>query len=79
VLTTLGYGVMRPTMRTQTNVTWGPREERGFAALTTALRFSYKLLARRAVLSPLGYNRWRYEQLIEKYKSVGLTSFAAPN
>ncbi len=75
-ISTLGYGLMRPNLRARVGIPWGTRERVEFTVLTTLLRVAHKTLPRRVSFSPLGYNRWRYEELTASYKALGLTSFA---
>ncbi|OBB96309.1 oxygenase MpaB family protein [Mycobacterium sp. 852002-40037_SCH5390672] len=71
--------VAHPTMRGLLGVRWGTREQVEFAVYVTALQLGWRWLPRRLTLEPLAYNRYQYERLRDRYRSVLLDSFAAPN
>ncbi|OBH48133.1 oxygenase MpaB family protein [Mycobacterium mantenii] len=71
--------VAHPTMRGLLGVRWGTREQLEFNAYVAALQLGWRWLPRRLTLEPLAYNRYRYERLRDRYRSVLLESFAAPN
>lgn len=72
----LGCGIMHPDVRAKMPITWTPRHERQFRALTTVLRVAYQRLPATLTDSPMARNRRKYERLVGKYREVGLTSFA---
>jgi uncharacterized protein (DUF2236 family) len=76
VLLVLGAGALHPGARSAMRLKWGRPEQAQFSLLSRAVGIAYRSLPKRATLSPLAYNRWRYEQLITQYRSVGLESFA---
>jgi uncharacterized protein (DUF2236 family) len=76
VLTTLGFGIMQPQVRQLAGIKWGRRERLEFAALSSVLRVAYAQLPGRLVLTPLAYHRSKTEELVRRYRDVGLTSFA---
>ncbi|MCV7243142.1 DUF2236 domain-containing protein [Mycobacterium mantenii] len=71
--------VAHPMMRRLLGVRWGTREQLEFNAYVAALQLGWRWLPRRLTLEPLAYNRYRYERLRDRYRSVLLESFAAPN
>ncbi|OBJ00491.1 hypothetical protein A5624_08220 [Mycobacterium sp. 1482292.6] len=71
--------VAHPTMRELLGVRWGAREQFEFAVYVAALQLSWRWLPRRLALEPLAYNRYQYERLRDRYRSVLLDSFAAPD
>ncbi len=75
VLGVLGFGIMRPSVRTLVPVTWTRRHDREFAVLTTAIRLAYQWLPNRITDSPLARNRREYQRLMQKYRGIGLVSF----
>lgn len=77
VLLVLGTGALHPDARDAMQMHWGPIEKAQFSMLSRVVGIAYRYLPKQATLSPLAYNRWRYEQLIAKYKAIGLESFAA--
>jgi len=77
VLLVLGTGAMHPRARGALQLKWGRAERAQFTLLSRGIGIAYRHLPKRATLSPLAYNRWRYEQLIHQYRSVGLESFAS--
>ncbi|GAB1815979.1 oxygenase MpaB family protein [Mycobacterium sp. MUNTM1] len=70
--------VAHPTMRGLLGVRWGTREQLEFAVYVAALQLGWRWLPRRLTLEPLAYNRYQYERLRDRYRSVLLDSFAAP-
>jgi len=76
VLLVLGTGVLHPEARGAMQMQWGLAEQAQFALLSRAVGITYRYLPKRATLSPLAYNRRRYEQLINQYRAAGLESFA---
>lgn len=70
--------VAHPTMRRLLGVRWGAREQAEFAVYVAALQLGWRWLPRRLTLEPLAYNRYQYERLRDRYRSVLLDSFAAP-
>ena len=74
-LVVLGLGVMHPDARQRMPINWGAAEDVQFKILSTCVATAYRRLPKRITLSPLAYNRWRYEQLITHYRAVGLQSF----
>ncbi|WP_067898267.1 oxygenase MpaB family protein [Nocardia vaccinii] len=70
--------VAHPRMRELFGVRTSPRDRLEFAAYVTILRLAWRLLPRRLTLEPLAYNRYRYERIRRRYRSVLLDSFAAP-
>lgn len=71
--------VAHPTMRGLLGVRWGTREQIEFAVYVAALQLGWRWLPRRLTLEPLAYNRYRYERLRDRYRSVLLDSFAVPS
>lgn len=71
--------VAHPTMRRLLGVRWGTREQVEFAVYVAALQLGWRWLPRRLTLEPLAYNRYQYERLRDRYRSVLLDSFAVPN
>ncbi|MFD3743348.1 oxygenase MpaB family protein [Nocardia sp. NPDC058633] len=72
----LGCGIMHPEVRAKMPIIWTARHDRQFRALTTALRIAYTRLPATLTDSPMARNRRKYEQLVGRYRKVGLTSFA---
>lgn len=75
VLLNLGLGIMHPHVRDLTGMPWGRGQQAEFAVLTRIISTAYAVLPKRVTLSPLAYNRLRYEHTIAAYRSIGLTSF----
>ncbi len=73
----LGFGIMHPRVRALVPMTWTRRHDIEFRALTRLLRLAYRWLPSRITDTPLARNRRQYERIIARYKTVGLTSFAA--
>jgi uncharacterized protein (DUF2236 family) len=73
----LGFGIMNPHVRALVPMTWTRRHDIEFMVLTSLLRLAYRWLPSRITDTPLARNRREYERIIARYKSVGLTSFAA--
>jgi len=71
--------VAHPTMRRLLGVQWGTREQVEFAVYVAALQMGWRWLPRRLTLEPLAYNRYQYERLRDRYRSVLLDSFAVPS
>lgn len=71
--------VAHPTMRRLLGVRWGTREQVEFVVYVAALQMGWRWLPRRLTLEPLAYNRYQYERLRDRYRSVLLDSFAAPS
>jgi uncharacterized protein (DUF2236 family) len=76
VLAVLGFGIMHPDVRALVPMKWTGRHDREFAVLTTAIRLAYQWLPTRLTDTPLARNRREYQRLIQKYRGIGLTSFA---
>ncbi len=73
----LGFGIMHPRVRALVPMNWTRRHDIEFMVLTRLLRLAYRWLPSRITETPLARNRREYERIIARYKSVGLTSFAA--
>jgi uncharacterized protein (DUF2236 family) len=73
----LGFGIMDPQLRDLASIRWTRRHQIEFHALTKVVQAAHRHLPKRLTYSPLAYNRWKHEQLTAKYRSIGLTSFAA--
>jgi len=76
VLTVLGCGIMHPAVRDRMPVTWGRHHELQFRALTRLLQVAFRLLPTVLTDTPMARNRRQYRRLVERYRAVGLTSFA---
>lgn len=76
VLLLFGLGITHPELRAIQGVRWGRREQVQFAVATKLIQVANAVLPRRLTMTPLAYNRRRYERLIAKYRSIGLESFA---
>lgn len=76
-LIVLGLGVMHPDARRAMPITWGTVEELQFKILSGFAGLAYRHLPKRFTLSPLAYNRRRYEHIIKDYRAAGLVSFAS--
>jgi uncharacterized protein (DUF2236 family) len=76
VLAVLGFGIMHPGVRAIVPMRWTCRHDAEFAALTVLLRLAYRVLPRRFTDTPLTRNRREYDRIMERYKGIGLTSFA---
>ncbi|MEV6223653.1 oxygenase MpaB family protein [Nocardia fluminea] len=72
----LGCGIMHPEVRAKMPITWTARQDRHFRVLTAALRLAYDRLPASITDSPMARNRRKYERLVDRYRAVGLTSFA---
>ncbi|MFD4440085.1 oxygenase MpaB family protein [Nocardia sp. NPDC058519] len=72
----LGCGIMHPGVRANMPITWTARHDRQFRVLTAALRLAYTQLPATLTDSPMARNRRKYERLVDRYRKVGLTSFA---
>lgn len=70
-----GLGITHPELRAIQGVKWGWAEQAQFTAATKLIQVAHRVLPRRLTMTPLAYNRWRYEHLIAKYRSIGLKSF----
>ena len=77
IVAVLGFGIMHPRVRALVPMTWTRRHDIEFMVLTRLLRLAYRWLPSRITDTPLARNRREYERIIARYKSVGLTSFAA--
>jgi uncharacterized protein (DUF2236 family) len=75
-LSTIGFGIMHPEIRRLAGIDWGRRERLEFAALTQILQAVYPRLPDRLVLTPLAYHRRKTDQLVRRYRNMGLDSFA---
>jgi uncharacterized protein (DUF2236 family) len=75
-LAVLGFGIMRPEARALVPMTWTRRHDVEFAFATAALRIAYRGLPARLTDTPLARNRRQYERIMNKYKGIGLASFA---
>lgn len=76
VVMLLGCGIMHPEVRAKMPITWTARQDRQFRLLTAALRVAYTRLPAAVTDSPMSRNRRKYDRLVERYRGVGLTSFA---
>nr|WP_319944438.1 oxygenase MpaB family protein [Nocardia macrotermitis] len=70
--------VAHPRMRELFGVRATARDRLEFAIYVRILRVAWRRLPRRLALSPLAYNRYRYERIRRRYRNVLLDSFAAP-
>jgi uncharacterized protein (DUF2236 family) len=75
VLTTMGFGIMHPQVRLLAGIEWGRREQLVFRILSRVLRVGYVRLPERLVLTPLAYHRRKAEELVRRYRDLGLSSF----
>lgn len=71
-----GLGITHPELRAIQGVRWGRTQQIQFTAATKVIQVANAILPRRLTMTPLAYNRWQYERLIAKYRSIGLESFA---
>jgi len=78
ILVVLGVGIMHPGVRAKVPMKWTRRHDREFAVLTTAIRLAYHWLPTRLTDTPLARNGREYQRLMERYRGIGLTTFA-PN
>lgn len=76
VLMVLGCGIMHPDVRARMPFPWTRRHDREFQAITTTLRVAFDRLPATVTDSPMARNRRKYQQLVTKYRDVGLSSFA---
>ncbi len=72
----LGCGIMHPEVRAKMPITWTSRQDREFRLLSAILRIAFARLPAAVTDSPMSRNRRKYQQLVGKYREVGLTSFA---
>ncbi|WP_063002981.1 oxygenase MpaB family protein [Nocardia salmonicida] len=72
----LGCGIMHPEVRAKMPITWTSRQDREFRLLSAILRIAFARLPAAVTDSPMARNRRKYQQLVGKYREVGLTSFA---
>ncbi|MFI7668185.1 hypothetical protein [Nocardia sp. NPDC049526] len=56
---------------------WKTRHRFEFALYTTVATLAWQHLPRRLTLTSLAHNRFRYEKIRARYKSLQLDSFAA--
>jgi uncharacterized protein (DUF2236 family) len=76
VAAVLGFGIMRPRVRTLVPMTWTRWHDREFIALSWLVQHAYRSLPAALIETPLVRNRRQYERLIAKYNGIGLASFA---
>ncbi|MQY28409.1 oxygenase MpaB family protein [Nocardia aurantia] len=74
----LSDGTAHPRMRELLGVRRTTAERLEFVVYLTLLQLAWTRLPRKLTLEPLAYNRYRYERLRRRYRSVLLDSFAAP-
>lgn len=72
----LGIGIMHPAVRARMPYTWTRRHDREFEAVTAILRVAFDRLPAAVTDSPMARNRRKYRKLVDRYRDVGLTSFA---
>jgi uncharacterized protein (DUF2236 family) len=76
VVMVLGCGIMHPAVRARMPVAWGRQHDLQFTLLTRLLRVAFRVLPTVVTDTPLARNRRQYRRLVERYRAVGLTSFA---
>lgn len=70
-------GAAHPKMRELLGPDRKTRHRLEFALYTTVATLAWQHLPRRLTLTPLAHNRFRYEKIRARYKSLQLDSFAA--
>lgn len=75
-LATLSIGITDPTVRVLGEHRWTRARQAEYRLYAGAIRIAHERLPRRLTYTPLAYNRFRYQQLVDRYRNVGLESFA---
>ncbi len=76
VLTVLGCGIMHPAVRERMPSQWGRSDDLQFRVLARLLQVAYRRLPTFVTDTPLARNRRQYRRLVDRYRAVGLSSFA---
>jgi uncharacterized protein (DUF2236 family) len=76
VLTVLGCGIMHPAVRERMPSWWGRSEDLQFRVLARLLQVAFRRLPTFVTDTPMARNRRQYRRLVDRYRAVGLPSFA---
>jgi hypothetical protein len=67
---------MHPAVRERMPSNWGRSEDLQFRVLARLLQVAFHRLPTVLTDTPLARNRRQYRRLVDRYRAVGLTSFA---